>query len=105
MAKSKQNQDDIVTFIHDGRVVSNDPRFDPEEYEDFSEQENTGDINYKQPETVVESNSPSKDYSDMTVDELKDELKVRKEAGREIDTEGITKKSQLVAALEADDQA
>lgn len=104
MARNKKN-DDIVTFIHDGRVVSNDPRFKPEEYEDYSERENTGDIDFKQPETVVESNSPVKDYSGMTVDELKDELKTRQEAGREIDTEGITKKSQLISALQADDVA
>lgn len=47
----------------------------------------------------------SVNYRDMKVDELKAELSRRLEAGREIDTSGITKKSELIAALVADDEA
>ena len=97
---AKKN-DDIVVFNHDGRVVSNDPRFKGEEHESPIAHENTG--------SVAPPKEPSEDetsaYDDMNVDELKDELKKRQEAGREIDTSGIKKKSDLIKALKADDKA
>jgi hypothetical protein len=100
---AKKNEDDIVVFNHDGRVVSNDPRFKAEEYEEPIGHANTGDIGVPD-EDDDEDDEPS-DYDDMTVDELKDELKTRRDAGREIDTTGVTKKSELIEALKADDNA
>lgn len=49
--------------------------------------------------------TPTDNYNDQTVGDLKAELKKRQDAGRQIDTSGITKKSQLVEALRADDRA
>lgn len=54
---------------------------------------------------MSEPAAPDDTYNDQTVGDLKTELKTRQEAGREIDTSGITKKSQLVEALRADDRA
>jgi hypothetical protein len=44
-------------------------------------------------------------YMGMKVDELKAELKVREDAGRQFDKGSIKTKRDLVAALEADDKA
>jgi capsid protein len=44
-------------------------------------------------------------YEAMDVKRLKGEIKARKEAGRELDTTGVTKKSQVIALLRADDEA
>jgi hypothetical protein len=56
-------------------------------------------------EDVTFDDGANDNYDQMKVPELKDELKTRLDAGRDIDTSGITKKSQLVAALREDDQA
>lgn len=45
------------------------------------------------------------DYDSLTADELKAELKRRQDEGRKIDTTQIKKKSDLVDALKADDEA
>jgi hypothetical protein len=44
-------------------------------------------------------------YTGETVPALKEELKRRRDAGREFDTSSIRTKRDLVAALEADDRA
>jgi hypothetical protein len=43
-------------------------------------------------------------YDEMSAQELKDELQRRREAGREIDTTGVTRKAQLAQALREDDK-
>lgn len=44
-------------------------------------------------------------YDSMTADELKDELKARQEAGREIDVTGVRRKAELAQKLREDDAA
>jgi len=44
-------------------------------------------------------------YQSMTVPQLKDEVKARQAAGREFDTSAIKTKRDVIAALEADDEA
>lgn len=74
------DNDEIVFFnMPDGSKVSNDPRFNPEDYE---EGEDAGS------------------YANMTAKELKAEAEKR-----DIDISGMTKKSEIVEALEADDAA
>lgn len=55
-------------------------------------------------EDVTFDDTVNDNYDQKTVPALKDDLKARQEAGREIDTAGITKKSQLIAALREDDR-
>lgn len=106
--------DDIVVFMHDGRVISNDPRwgelsnkekaklakanFGEAPAEDDSE-EDAGTSEDGQSEGVEDP------YAGMNAEQLKDELAARLEAGREIDTKGIKKKAELIEALKADDEA
>lgn len=56
-------------------------------------------------EDVTFDDGANDNYDQMTIAGLKDELKVRQEAGRDIDTSNIKKKSQLIAALRDDDRA
>jgi hypothetical protein len=44
-------------------------------------------------------------YDEMSAQELKDELRRRQDAGREIDTTGVTRKAQLAQKLREDDKA
>lgn len=44
-------------------------------------------------------------YDEMSAAELKDELRSRQDAGREIDTTGVTRKAQLAQKLREDDAA
>ena len=50
-------------------------------------------------------NFDESEYAGYKVPELKAELKAREQQGREFDKENIKTKSDLVAALEADDKA
>lgn len=56
-------------------------------------------------EDVTFDDTTGDDYDRKFVPELKDILKARLEAGREIETADIKKKSQLIAALREDDRA
>lgn len=57
----------------------------------------------KQPEAEPQTTGPG--YDGMTSDELKAELKRRQDEGRQFDTASIKKKSDLIDALKADDEA
>ncbi len=142
---AKNDEDDIIFFYHNGRKVSNDPRWQliqaqkeqarkaevqlnedyaPEEelvtapepdespekgVEEGSEgvEENSEENEENEDDTQDEPDEPefTPDYSALTGKELKAEVKARKERGREIDTSGVTKKSELIALLQADDTA
>lgn len=54
---------------------------------------------------VDEVGDPDEEYENWSAAALKNEVKKRKEAGRTIDTAGVTKKAQLAELLNADDQA
>ena len=70
-----------------------------------SDSDPEGEEEDEESEEEEDEESEEGPYSDFTSKQLKAEVKARREAGREIDTSGITKKSELVAALEADDAA
>lgn len=92
---------DIVTFLdHEGNVISNDPRWIAEQtvrrFEDTAENPEGG---------VTEQGVETEGYAGREAEWLKEEVKRRRDAGREIDTKGVKRKSQLVKLLEADDEA
>lgn len=91
----------IVTFLDaDGNEVSNDPEWIAKQ--EILKFEDT----VQEPEVTVTSQGvEALSYKDHDANWLKDEVKRRREAGRTIDTTGVKKKSQLVALLEADDEA
>lgn len=57
------------------------------------------------PENLDPADSDETDYGNWSAQQLKDEVRARKASGRELDTSNVTKKSQLVRLLEADDEA
>lgn len=56
-------------------------------------------VNTPQGDAGEEDELLEKDESDMSVNELKDHVAELREAGVEVDTSGITKKSELVKAI------
>lgn len=105
--------DDIVVFMHDGRVISNDPRWDELSNKEKAKVAKANFGTAPDEDDEDEDNGASNDggsgvedpYKDLNAEQLKDELKARIEAGREIDTTNIKKKADVIAALQADDEA
>lgn len=85
--------DMVIYNLPDGTPISNDRRFDVEEYQEYLANESDEDI------TEVDSEE-GVDYESMTAKEIKALAKER-----EIDTSGMTKKSEVIAALVAADTA
>lgn len=58
----------------------------------------------EEPETDLDQ-LQGKSYDEWSSTDLKSEVKRRREAGREIDTSGVTRKAQLASLLREDDEA
>jgi hypothetical protein len=89
---AKKTEEDIVFFLTpDGRKVSNDPRFRPDEEDEF----------------IDDPNTTAQHYSQWDGKQLKAEVARRNEGRMEaeqIKLEKGMRKSDVVALLEADDQ-
>jgi hypothetical protein len=97
--------DEIVVFMHDGQVISNDPRWNELSGKDRAKLAKANFGIEPDQDDSEENEDGVEGYDSLNADQLKAELKARQDAGREIDTKGIKKKADLVAALEADDEA
>lgn len=108
---AKNKYEDMVVFMTPEGPVSNDRRFDLEEYKEHLKslenpedepEDQAEDEPEDEPEDSDEDESedeaPSPDYSKLKSAELK-----KLAADRDIDMSGITKKSELIQLLEASD--
>ena len=106
--------DPVIFFDAEGNEISNDPRWIMKQQADALQAQvdaqaevatpsdqtpvDVGSGGEDKTEDETEEDSESVDYSEMKADELKALAK-----DRELDLSGITKKSELVALLEAND--
>lgn len=106
----------VVFLMPDGQEASNDPRYLNEKLmEQFlATRENTGNAVDTKPFIEPEFNRDSDDdtpaeveldIEEMTVEQLKARVKELREAGVDVDTNGVRTKSELVAAIQAANSA
>lgn len=95
------NEPDMVMFLDaQGNEVSNDPRWiTKQQIQRFEDTVTEPEL------SVTAQGVEAPALADRDATWLKEEVKRRRDAGREIDTKGVTKKAQLVKLLEADDEA
>lgn len=97
------NEDSIVVFYDpEGNEVSNDPRWIAKQQRMMFE-DTVSEPDAAVTEQGVESKPRTLD--NFSAKELKQEAKNRKEAGRNLDTKGISTKQELLDLLKADDEA
>lgn len=80
--------------------TSNGVGSDPDSDDDSGDDEDDSDEDDDE-----DNEDDTSKYSEMSSKDLKAEVKTRRDAGRELDTKGITKKSELIELLVADDAA
>ena len=110
---AKNKYEDMVVFMTPEGPVSNDRRFDLEEYKEYlkglenpddepedqtEDEPEDSDEGEDEGEDGDEDETSSPDYSKLKSAELK-----KLAADRDIDMSGITKKSELIQLLEASD--